>query len=101
LRVKQVLTGQLFQWVRCGRMNADDWDLADIPLGEVIEGYTVRIVNANGATVRSAIVTSPEFLYLPSQRLSDLGSANASFRFLVKQNGAFPGLGLESELQIL
>ncbi len=100
LRVKLVSSGQLFQWVRCGRINADDWDLADIPLGEATESYTIRIVNGVGTTVRSVVVTLPEFIYQANQRLNDLGSSNAGFRFVVKQNGAFPGLGLETDLQI-
>jgi hypothetical protein len=101
LRVKPIASGQLFQWVRCGRINADDWDMAEIPLGETSEAYTIRIVNGGGTTVRSATLSTPEFTYLASQRLSDLGSASATFKFRVKQNGAMPGLGLETELQIV
>jgi hypothetical protein len=101
LRLKPVASGQLFQWVRCGRINADDWDMADIPLGETTESYTVRIVNSMGATVRTAIVTVPEFNYSASQRLNDLGSMTVGFKFVVKQNCALPGLGMESELQII
>jgi hypothetical protein len=101
LRVKRVSSGQIFQWMRCGRVNADDWDMADIPLDQVNEQYQIRIVNGLGATVRSATSTVPEFTYSTSQRTSDLGSATAGFRFKVKQIGTLPDLGLEAELQIL
>jgi hypothetical protein len=101
LRVKQSAVGYVFQWVRCGRFNADDWDMAEIPLGEASEAYTIRIVNSLGTTVRTAVLSVPEFTYLNTQRLSDLGSLSASFKFTVKQNGAMPGLGLEAEKQIV
>jgi GTA TIM-barrel-like domain/Putative phage tail protein len=100
LRVKTIGTGQTFQWIRCGRSNADDWDLTEIPLGETSESYTIRIVNGLNVTVRTATPATPEFTYLTSQRLADLGAANAPFKFRVKQNSALPGLGLEAELQI-
>ena len=101
LRVKANASGLLFHWVRSGRINADDWDMSDIPPGETNEAYTVKIVSNNGTTLRTANVVTPEFAYLTSQRLADLGSAPAGFKFKVKQNGALPGLGLEVELQIV
>jgi hypothetical protein len=101
LRVKTIATGQLFQWMRSGRLNADDWDMAEIPLSEISEAYFVRIVNGVGATVRTATLSTPEFTYLASQRLGDLGASNAPFKFIVKQTGHLPEIGLEAELQIV
>ena len=100
LRVKTTIHGQIFQWVRSGRINAEDWDVVEIPLGESSESYTIRILNGLNVTVKTATMPIPEFNYPASQRLSDLGAVNASFKFRVKQNGVLPQLGLEAELQI-
>lgn len=101
LGVKSTPAGLLFQWVRCGRINADDWDGFEIPLDETAEVYTIEIINSLGVAVRTATVTAPEYTYLPQQRLSDLGPASGGFTFKVRQSGLLPRLGLEAELQIV
>ena len=98
--MKSVASGLLFSWIRCGRINAEDWDAAEIPLGEGSEQYQIKILNGGGQTVRSTVSVIPEFTYLQSQRLADLGSISAPFAFKVRQQGALPQLGLEATLQV-
>ncbi len=100
LRVTTNALGKVFQWIRCGRVNADDWELIEIPVGEANESYTATIVNNAGTIVRTEMLTTPEFTYLTTQRLADLGSTTAGFKFKVKQNGAYPDLALEAQLQV-
>jgi hypothetical protein len=57
-------------WIRRGRIDADSWDVPEIPLGEVSERYLVRVLS--GALVRREVeVTAPSWTYSPSAQLSD------------------------------
>ena len=47
-------------WVRRSRLGGDDFEAADIPLGETEEAYAVRLL-ADGQTVETHRVTAPHF----------------------------------------
>ncbi len=57
-------------WVRRGRIEADSWDLTDIPLGEDREAYVVRVL-AGGTLLRSVEVTAPEWTYDAAMQAAD------------------------------
>jgi len=87
-------------WVRRGRVNADSWLGADIPLAEASERYTVEILK-DGATIRSADVTTPAFVYPATDELSDFGAAQSSLAFRVRQIGdRLAGIAAEAVLPV-
>ena len=70
--------GVQFTFMRRGRINADSWDVADIPLDESIERYELDVLKA-GIVVRTLSGTgSPVVLYPTALELADFGSAQTS-----------------------
>ena len=57
-------------WIRRTRIDGDNWELADVPLGEAVEAYRVRVVR--GTTVlREETVTAPAWTYLLADQIAD------------------------------
>lgn len=75
------------QWNRRTRYPNPTWNLAvDPPLQETAEEYTVDILNALGATVRSITVNDVlSATYTAAQQVTDFGSTQASIRWRVCQ----------------
>ncbi|MBB5703701.1 hypothetical protein FHS76_003611 [Ochrobactrum daejeonense] len=80
----------VFNWIRRGRIDADDWLGEDIPLGEEREAYRVEIWR-NGLLARSSQALSPSWIYEWAQREADMG--DAAFQFRVAMIGAKSGPG--------
>ncbi|MCO5063110.1 MAG: glycoside hydrolase/phage tail family protein [Rhizobiaceae bacterium] len=80
-------------WTRRSRIDADDWDMADVPLGEESERYRVEILNPGGSIVRSAEVAGPAWSYGGALAAADLPTA-ASFALRVTQIGTGGRAGL-------
>ncbi|RMF35074.1 MAG: host specificity protein, partial [Alphaproteobacteria bacterium] len=57
-------------WIRRSRINGDSWAGIDIPLGEDLEAYEVRIVK-NGAVLRTISAASPAATYSQAQQAAD------------------------------
>ncbi len=57
-------------WIRRTRIDGDNWQSLEVPLGEASESYHIRILQA-GLTLRESTVTSPQFTYTASQRMAD------------------------------
>jgi hypothetical protein len=49
-------------WIRRTRIDGDDWDLADVPMGEASERYLVRI-ESHGTLRREVEVFAPHWTY--------------------------------------
>ncbi len=79
-----------FNWIRRGRIDADDWLQEDIPLGEEREAYRIEIW-WNDTLVRSSQTSAPSWIYGAAERQADIG--NAEFRFRVAMIGAKSGPG--------
>jgi hypothetical protein len=58
------------RWIRRGRIDADSWSGLDVPLGETVEQYHLRVVDAGGLR-REATVTTPSFTYSAADRAAD------------------------------
>ncbi|EBA16155.1 hypothetical protein RSK20926_20555 [Roseobacter sp. SK209-2-6] len=57
-------------WIRRARLEADSWDLPEIPLGEDLEAYRVRIMR--GATIlREIQVSTPDWTYAQQEQSED------------------------------
>lgn len=70
LKAQRGEDGLRLSWIRRGRIEADSWDLPDIPLGETREAYLVRVLSG-GILRRSVEVTSPAWLYTAEMQAAD------------------------------
>jgi hypothetical protein len=85
----------VLNWVRRTRIDGDDWDLADVPLGEDNESYVVRVVQG-AAVLRETTVTAPGWSYSAAMQATDAVGAGA--RLEVAQVSARFGPGLRASL---
>ena len=100
LRGRRVQGAIEIGWVRRGRIDADDWEAADIPLDEDFERYRLEILD--GSSVRRAVeVTQPSYRYAGADELSDFGAAQQSLSIRVRQLGRKVPLGLPAQALIL
>ncbi|MCM2477625.1 hypothetical protein HGO38_29695 [Rhizobium sp. CG5] len=83
-------------WIRRGRIDADSWLQAEIPLDEEVERYRLRILD-DGAIRRSIEVTEPAYLYDQTQEIADFGSLQPSLAVTVCQIGRGIAEGIEAQ----
>jgi len=88
-----------FSWVRRGRVDADTWLSADIPLDEPSEAYRLDILSG-AAGVRRVETTSPDFTYAAASELADFGAAQTAIRIRVRQLGRAIPLGVPAEANL-
>ncbi|CAD7027198.1 hypothetical protein REJC140_02472 [Pseudorhizobium endolithicum] len=99
LRAARGADGIRLSWVRRGRINADDWEAAEIPLDEPEEAYRLEILD--GSVVKRLIdVTGPSALYAPAEEIADFGEPQAALTFRVRQRGRAIPLGLPATANI-
>lgn len=84
-------------WIRRTRVDGDNWDAPEVPLGEESESYVVRIRKA-GATLREVSVNEPAWVYSLSEQFVD-GIA-APYDIEVAQVSAVYGPGLPAVLRV-
>lgn len=95
LRCRRTTGGDLaLTWIRRGRVDADDWTGADIPLGEEREEYRIEIAPAGGAVVRTATVNAQAYLYPAAAIAADFGSPPPAIDVTVRQLSLAAGWGL-------
>ncbi|GAB4384025.1 baseplate multidomain protein megatron [Albidovulum sp.] len=83
LRARRLGTGDLeLSWVRRTRIGGDSWTGLDVPLGESLELYLVRVMQG-GAVLREVIVPQAGLLYGAAQQAAD--GALAPFEIHVAQ----------------
>jgi hypothetical protein len=87
-----------FSWVRRSRIDADNWLGADIPLGETVENYRIRLTNGGGAVVRETNVSSPFWAWTPSMQAADAALVPVTIQ--VAQVSQAAGAGVSSSLSI-
>ncbi len=57
-------------WIRRTRVDGDNWDMPEVPIGETTELYTVRVYL--GPTLkREVLVTSQSWTYLATDQATD------------------------------
>lgn len=89
--------GMDVQWVRRTRVDGDNWELADVPLGEESEQYHLRVKHA-GSVKREATVGASEWTYGPSDQAAD--GVTAPYVIEVAQVSARYGPGLYASLTV-
>ncbi|MGR3679611.1 MAG: baseplate multidomain protein megatron [Paracoccaceae bacterium] len=80
------------QWIRRTRIEGDSWDLPEVPLGEEVELYRIRVFDGE-TLLREDTVESPAWTYGATDRASDNAQSNVSIEVaqLSARYGAGPG----------
>lgn len=97
LRVEATLSGDMrLSWVRRTRIDGDDWDLVEVPLGEEREAYRVRVIQA-GSVLREVSVDVPEWTYSAAMQSADGLAAPARLEVaqVSARYGPGPAAGLD------
>lgn len=89
----------LLSWIRRGRVEADDWDAADIPLDEPEERYRLDILEGSSLR-RSAEVAAPQLLYSLDEQITDFGQPLSAVTIRVRQLGRAVPLGVAATATI-
>ncbi len=85
-------------WIRRTRLDGDSWDGFDVPLGEAVERYQVKVFQS-GTLVRDDVITTPNWTYSAAQKASD--GISGPYHIQVAQlsesfgPGPFKGLDLD------
>ncbi|MEL6467396.1 MAG: glycoside hydrolase/phage tail family protein [Pseudomonadota bacterium] len=90
VRLENTQSGIAARWIRRTRLDGDDWELPEVPVGEETESYTVRVLQF-GQVIRETTVTTPSWTYGTAMQTSDGISGN--FDIAVAQNSAQFGSG--------
>lgn len=87
-RLAGTAAGELtLRWIRRTRFDGDSWNVEEVPLNEEFERYRLRIYNG-ASLVRTAIVSSPEYVYTVAQQTADFGRAQTSLTIDIAQYGS-------------
>ncbi|MCU4182230.1 glycoside hydrolase/phage tail family protein [Bosea sp. BH3] len=87
-------SGIALSWLRRTRIDGDSWDLMEVPLGEEIERYEVRILD--GTTIlHTEIVNEPAWLYAATLELAHFGVMQPEIVLSIVQISATVGPGRE------
>ena len=80
-------------WIRRGRVDADSWEGAEIPLDEPDERYRLEVLNGD-IVVRSIEVPEPVWLYGVAEQVADFGALSMRFGLRLRQLGRAVPLGI-------
>lgn len=98
LRIARGGTGDLaVSWVRRTRIDGDSWVPVDVPLGEAIEQYLVRVIK-DGAVLRETTTAAPQWSYSAAQQAAD--GATGALEIKVAQLSDRYGAGLFERIMI-
>ncbi|RCS23278.1 host specificity protein [Phyllobacterium salinisoli] len=86
-------------WIRRGRIDADSWFGAEIPLGEEQEIYQVEI-RREGSLLRRVEAREPRWTYALVDRIADLGQPAEPFELAVAMVSARTGAGRFARLWV-
>lgn len=83
-----------FNWIRRTRIDGDNWEAPDVPLGEEVELYEVDIIDiGTGAVKRTSRVSEPTFVYTAAMQVADFGESQTQLKFSVYQVSLAYGRG--------
>ncbi|OYX01881.1 MAG: hypothetical protein B7Z14_04945, partial [Bosea sp. 32-68-6] len=93
-RARRAAGGITIDWIRRSRIDADSWDLAEVPLGEEVERYDVA-VRLGGVVLRRQTTDRAAWFYPNAEELADFGAAQAEIEIVIAQISAAVGRGQE------
>jgi hypothetical protein len=99
LRGVRTVDGVRLTWVRRGRVEADGWDDADIPLDETSERYRVEVLLID-VVVRTMEVSDASCLYAADAEVADFGMAQHTLSVRVRQLGRAVPLGIAANARL-
>lgn len=77
-------------WIRRTRIDGENWDVPEVPLGETTELYSVRVLQGT-TVIREDLVTVASWTYTPAQQTED--GLTGAFELAVAQISDRFGLG--------
>ncbi len=80
-------------WIRRSRTPGDNWEVAEVPLGETGERYVVRIFN-RGRVVRRIEVDAAAYVYRSADEIADFKAPQSALEISVAQISALVGEGI-------
>ena len=98
LRASVAGAGREISWIRRTRIDGDSWQGTEVPLGEEVERYLLRVRDGGGIMRREVTLSAPAFTYSDAMRTSDGGSAPYSIE--VAQVSARFGPGPFARIEI-
>lgn len=97
-RARRTPAGVEIRFIRRGRIDADAWGMAEIPLGEATENYELEIATPPGPRVIRA--NASPILYPAADEITDFGAAQATLQISLFQLSATVGRGFPLTLTL-
>jgi hypothetical protein len=98
LRARRTAGGDLaISWVRRTRLGGDSWEGPEVPLGEEVERYRLRLLSGGGL-LREVETATPAHTYGAAERAAD--GATGQIEIRVAQYSATYGYGLERGITV-
>lgn len=79
-------------WIRRTRFGGDNWEAAEVPLGEEMQRYEIDILDGTDV-MRTIVSDTPSAIYTATQQTSDFGAPQASVSVAIYQMSAAYGRG--------
>jgi hypothetical protein len=101
-RARRTAQGVSIAFIRRTRRGGDNWDVADVPLGEQVESYVVDVLDGT-VVKRSLTAATTAVLYPVASETADFGAPQASLTLNIRQvsQAAGPGLALVATVPVL
>ncbi|MBC6407077.1 MAG: glycoside hydrolase/phage tail family protein [Rhodobacteraceae bacterium] len=93
---KETAGGRVFRWIRRTRIDGDNWELPDVPIGEEVERYTVQVMHGD-TLLRVREVGRPYWHYDTAAQAEDQ-AAGKTLSLRVAQVSARYGNGFYARL---
>ena len=97
LRVAAEAGEDKFAWMRRTRIDGDEWEVLEVPLGEESESYLVRI-RSGGSLTREEVTGAPAWTYSDAMKAAD--GVSGTYEIEVAQVSASYGPGPSARLSV-
>ncbi|MBL8564733.1 MAG: glycoside hydrolase/phage tail family protein [Hyphomicrobiaceae bacterium] len=85
IRSRREITGDIaISWIRRTRIGGDNWEAAEVPLGETAETYALDILDGSDVK-RTFHATASSIVYTDEDQIADFGSRQPSYQVRVYQ----------------
>ncbi len=95
----RTVDGIALSFTRRTRLDGDNWDPLDVPLGEAFERYEIDILRG-GVPCRTLTSDTAGVVYPAAQELADFGTPQSSLAVRIAQLSALVGRGFEAAVSV-